>query len=114
MSNEDGRQDAEQKDMASKAHADVHQDETDAAQGRTRLKIFRGDGEGGKEVEYELPMIAGMVVLDAVLYIQAHQAGDLAVRWNCKAAHCGSWSAAINCKTKLLCKSRVEGAERPE
>ena len=111
MSNEDGRQDAEQKDMASKAHADVHQDETDAAQGTTKLKIFRGDGEGGKEVEYELPAVEGMVVLDAVLYIQAHQAGDLAVRWNCKAAHCGSCSAEINGKPKLLCKTRVEEYE---
>ena len=111
MSNEDGRQDAEQKEMASKAHADVHQDETDAAQGTTKLKIFRGDGEGGKEVEYELPAVEGMVVLDAVLYIQAHQAGDLAVRWNCKAAHCGSCSAEINGKPKLLCKTRVEEYE---
>jgi succinate dehydrogenase / fumarate reductase iron-sulfur subunit len=111
---EDGRQDAEQKDMASKAHADVHQDETDAAQGTTKLKIFRGDGEGGKEVEYELPAVEGMVVLDAVLYVQAHQAGDLAVRWNCKAAHCGSCSAEINGKPKLLCKSRVEEYEGQE
>src|SRR5919112_257063 len=111
---EDGRQDAEQKDMASKAHADVHQDETDAAQGTTKLKIFRGDGEGGKEVEYELPAVEGMVVLDAVLYIQAHQAGDLAVRWNCKAAHCGSCSAEINGKPKLLCKTRVEEYEGQE
>jgi succinate dehydrogenase / fumarate reductase iron-sulfur subunit len=49
-----------------------------------------------------------MVVLDAVLAIQAQQAPDLAVRWNCKAAHCGSCSAEINGKPKLLCKSRVE------
>src|SRR5215211_3138966 len=111
MSNEDGRQDTKQKEMSSKAHADVHQDETDAAQGTTRLKIFRGDATGGEEVEYELPAVEGMVVLDAVLYIQAHQAGDLAVRWNCKAAHCGSCSAEINGKPKLLCKTRVEEYE---
>src|SRR3954464_12333264 len=99
MSNEETRQEAEQEEMSSKAHADVHQDEEEAAKGTTRLKIFRGDAEGGSEVEYELPLIEGMVVLDAVLYIQAHQAGDLAVRWNCKAAHCGSRSAPNNSKT---------------
>ena len=62
----------------------------------------------------EIPLIEGMVVLDAVLAIQAEQAPDLAVRWNCKAAHCGSCSAEINGRPKLLCKSRVEeydGAE---
>ena len=30
------------------------------------------------------------------------------MRWNCKAAHCGSCSAEINGSPKLLCKTRVE------
>src|SRR5919199_630618 len=94
---------------ASKAYADVHQDELEAAGGETaKLKIFRGDAEGGEEVEYETPAVEGMVILDAVLAIQAMQAPDLAVRWNCKAAHCGSCSAEINGRPKLLCKTRVE------
>lgn len=94
--------------MASKAHADVHADEK-AANGKTaKLRIFRGDSGGGELVDYELPLVEGMVVLDAVLYVQAHQAGDLAVRWNCKAAHCGSCSAEINGKPRLLCKTRIE------
>ncbi len=102
---------AKQKGMASKAHAEVHSDDA-AKDGSTRkLLIFRGDGEGGDLVEYEVPMVEGMVVLDAVLNIQVHQAGDLAVRWNCKAAHCGSCSAEINGKPKLLCKTRVEEYE---
>ena len=96
---------------ASKAHADLHQDELEAASGNVRLKIFRGDATGGEEVEYEIPAVEGMVVLDAVLNIQALQAQDLAVRWNCKAAHCGSCSAEINGKPKLLCKTRVEEYE---
>ena len=37
-----------------------------------------------------------MVVLDVVHRIQAEQAPDLAVRWNCKAGKCGSCSAEIN------------------
>src|ERR671926_196812 len=88
---------------ASKAHADMHQDEAETASGTVKLKIFRGDAEGGEDVEYEIPAVEGMVVLDAVLAIQAREATDLAVRWNCKAGHCGSCSAEVNGKPKLMC-----------
>ena len=72
-----------QKDTASKARANVHEDEFASADGKkVRLKIFRGDSEGGKEVEYEVPAGEGMVLLDAVLTVQADEAQDLAVRWN--------------------------------
>ena len=97
---------------ASKAYADVHQDELEAAGGETaKLKIFRGDAEGGEEVEYEIPAVEGMVILDAVLAIQAREATDLAVRWNCKAGHCGSCSAEINGKPKLMCTTRIDAYE---
>ena len=72
------------------------------------LSVFRGDAKGGAEVEYRVPVEPGMVVLDAILWIQAHQAPDLAVRWNCKAAKCGSCSAEVNGKPALMCKSRME------
>jgi succinate dehydrogenase / fumarate reductase iron-sulfur subunit len=101
--------------VPSKAYAPVEDPELGAKDGETaKLRIFRGDAEGGEEVEYEIPLVEGMVVLDAVLYIQAHQAGDLAVRWNCKAAHCGSCSAEINGRPKLMCKTRVEEFEGGE
>ncbi len=99
---------------ASKAYADMHQDELEAATGTVKLKVFRGDAEGGEEVEYETPGVEGMVVLDAILNIQAEQATDLAVRWNCKAAHCGSCSAEINGKPALLCKTRIREYEGQE
>ena len=51
-----------------------------------------------------------MVVLDAVHQIQAEQANDLAVRWNCKAGKCGSCSAEINGKPKLMCMTRMNYA----
>jgi succinate dehydrogenase iron-sulfur subunit len=46
-------------------------------------------------------------VLDAVHQIQAHQANDLAVRWNCKAGKCGSCSAEINGQPRLMCMTRM-------
>ncbi len=53
------------------------------------LKIWRGDAAAGDLVSYKVPVREGMVVLDAVLWVQANLAADLAVRWNCKAAKCG-------------------------
>lgn len=73
-----------------------------------KLRIYRGDAEGGQEVEYEVPVEEGMVVLDALHFVQANYDGDLAVRWNCKAAKCGSCSAEINGMPKLTCKTRLD------
>ncbi|MBX5466376.1 MAG: succinate dehydrogenase/fumarate reductase iron-sulfur subunit [Firmicutes bacterium] len=72
------------------------------------LWVYRGDQHGGEEKPYEVPLMPGMVVLDAVHWIQAHLAPDLAVRWNCKAAHCGSCSAEVNGRPRLLCKTRLD------
>jgi succinate dehydrogenase / fumarate reductase iron-sulfur subunit len=47
--------------------------------------------------------------------IQAEQAPDLAVRWNCKAGRCGSCSAEVNGMPKLMCMTRLADLplERP-
>ena len=80
----------------------------DAAPRELTLRVFRGDKSGGQEVEYRVPIEPGMVVLDAIHWIQAHAAPDLACRWNCKAARCGSCSAEINGRPKLMCKTRLD------
>ena len=72
------------------------------------FNVFRGDREEGKEVEYKFEVEEGMVVLDAIHQIQRTQAGDLACRWNCKAAKCGSCSAEVNGKPSLMCKTRLD------
>jgi succinate dehydrogenase / fumarate reductase iron-sulfur subunit len=72
------------------------------------LHVYRGDQSGGRLQEYRVPVEEGMVVLDAIHHIQGHQAPDLAVRWNCKAAKCGSCSAEVNGRPKLLCKTRMD------
>ena len=74
----------------------------------TVLKIFRGDGTSGTFREYSVPLQPGMVVLDAVHWVQAHQASDLACRWNCKAGRCGSCSAEVNGKPRLTCMTRMD------
>ena len=71
------------------------------------FRIWRGEKGQGKFQDYTTEISAGMVVLDAVHQIQAEQAGDLAVRWNCKAGKCGSCSAEINGMPKLMCMTRL-------
>jgi succinate dehydrogenase / fumarate reductase iron-sulfur subunit len=71
------------------------------------LSIYRGDASEGEMVAYSVPVREGMVVLDAVLWVQANLAADLAVRWNCKAAKCGSCAAEVNGFPRLMCKSPV-------
>jgi succinate dehydrogenase / fumarate reductase iron-sulfur subunit len=71
------------------------------------FRIWRGNKEGGKFQDYTTEISEGMVVLDAVLRIQAEKANDLAVRWNCKAGKCGSCSAEINGIPKLMCMTRL-------
>jgi succinate dehydrogenase / fumarate reductase iron-sulfur subunit len=48
-----------------------------------------------------------MVVLDAIHDVQAKQEPTLAVRWNCKAGRCGSCSAEVNGKPRLMCMTRM-------
>jgi succinate dehydrogenase / fumarate reductase iron-sulfur subunit len=80
------------------------------------FRIWRGEGSASqgasaqgqaKFVDYQTEVSEGMVVLDAVHHIQATQAPDLAVRWNCKAGKCGSCSAEINGKPRLMCMTRL-------
>ncbi|MGH9448265.1 MAG: succinate dehydrogenase/fumarate reductase iron-sulfur subunit [Terriglobia bacterium] len=71
------------------------------------FRIWRGDKNGGEFKDYATEVSPGMVVLDAIHEIQAMQAHDLAVRWNCKAGKCGSCSAEINGMPKLMCMTRL-------
>ena len=71
------------------------------------FRIWRGEKGEGQFRDYTTEVADGMVVLDAVHQIQAEEAGDLAVRWNCKAGKCGSCSAEINGMPKLMCMTRM-------
>jgi succinate dehydrogenase / fumarate reductase iron-sulfur subunit len=72
-----------------------------------KMRVWRGDENGGDLVDYTVGVEEGEVVLDAIHRLQATQAGDLAVRWNCKAGKCGSCSAEINGRPRLLCMTRL-------
>ncbi len=75
------------------------------------LKIFRRDpsiDDIGSYQKFRVPVENGMVVLDAVRYVQESIDPTLSIRWNCKAARCGSCSAEINGRPRLMCRTRVD------
>jgi succinate dehydrogenase / fumarate reductase iron-sulfur subunit len=78
------------------------------------LRLWRGDARGGEFRDYTVENLGGEVVLDVVHRIQAEQAPDLAVRWNCKAGKCGSCSAEINGKPRLMCMTRMSSLDVSE
>ena len=78
------------------------------------LRIWRGDARGGNLVDYTVKAEEGQVVLDAVHQVQATLANDMAVRWNCKAGKCGSCSAEVNGKPRLMCMTRLSLFPRGE
>src|ERR1700710_3152950 len=71
------------------------------------MRVWRGDETGGALQDYTVEVSEGEVVLDIVHRIQATQAPDLAVRWNCKAGKCGSCSAEVNGRPRLMCMTRM-------
>ena len=79
--------------------------------GQVTLRLWRGDSEGGQLRDYVVPAEEGEVVLDVVHRVQATLAPDLAVRWNCKAGRCGSCSAEVNGKPRLMCMTRMSSLE---
>jgi succinate dehydrogenase / fumarate reductase iron-sulfur subunit len=79
-----------------------------------RFRVWRGDEQSGGLEDYKVEVNDGEVVLDIIHRIQATQANDLAVRWNCKAGKCGSCSAEINGRPRLMCMTRMSVFTRDE
>jgi len=71
------------------------------------MRVWRGDDTGGGLDDFTVEVNDGEVVLDIIHRIQATQAPDLAVRWNCKAGKCGSCSAEVNGRPRLMCMTRM-------
>jgi succinate dehydrogenase / fumarate reductase iron-sulfur subunit len=79
-----------------------------------KMRLWRGDQSGGDLQDFDVEVETGEVVLDAIHRVQATQAGDLAVRWNCKAGKCGSCSAEVNGRPRLMCMTRLSDYDPAE
>jgi succinate dehydrogenase / fumarate reductase iron-sulfur subunit len=71
------------------------------------FRVWRGDINDGALQDFTISVNEGEVVLDIIHRLQATQTPDLAVRWNCKAGKCGSCSAEVNGRPRLLCMTRM-------
>lgn len=78
------------------------------------FRVWRGLEGDGALADYAVEVNDGEVVLDVIHRIQATQAPDLAVRWNCKAGKCGSCSAEVNGRPRLMCMTRMNTFEPTE
>ncbi|MFO0894249.1 MAG: succinate dehydrogenase/fumarate reductase iron-sulfur subunit [Phycisphaerales bacterium] len=78
---------------------------------KATFRVMRGDAKQSGFKDYTTEVSEGMVVLDAIHQVQAESAPDLACRWNCKAGKCGSCSAEINGKPRLMCMTRLESLD---
>ena len=74
---------------------------------KAKFKVWRGDAGKGDLEDYDVEVNEGEVVLDIIHRLQATQAPDMAVRWNCKAGKCGSCSAEVNGVPRLMCMTRM-------
>jgi succinate dehydrogenase / fumarate reductase iron-sulfur subunit len=79
-----------------------------------KFRVWRGDSVDGMLQDYTVAVNEGEVVLDIIHRLQATQAPDLAVRWNCKAGKCGSCSAEINGRPRLMCMTRMSTFSQTE
>src|SRR5690348_18176241 len=74
---------------------------------KAAFRVWRGDAGSGELADYQVEVNEGEVVLDVLHRLQATQASDLAIRWNCKAGKCGSCSMEINGRPRLGCMTRM-------
>jgi ferredoxin len=81
---------------------------------KASLRIWRGDAGAGALAGFQVEVSEGEVVLDVLHRLQATQASDLAVRWNCKAGKCGSCSMEINGRPRMACMTRMSVFEPDE
>jgi succinate dehydrogenase / fumarate reductase iron-sulfur subunit len=81
---------------------------------KRHFRVWRGDDTGGQLEDFQVEVNEGEVVLDIIHRLQATQAPDLAVRWNCKAGKCGSCSMEINGRPRLGCMTRMSTFEEAE
>ncbi len=78
------------------------------------FRIWRGGKGDGELKDYTVEVNEGEVVLDVLHRIQAEQDNELAIRWNCKAGKCGSCSAEVNGKPRLMCLTRMNSLPEGE
>jgi succinate dehydrogenase/fumarate reductase-like Fe-S protein len=75
-----------------------------------KLMVTRGDKDKGKSmVEYQVPFMEGMSLLDALFWVREHVDPTLSVRYSCRSANaCKECMAVVDGKVGYLCSLRAK------
>lgn len=81
-----------------------------APSSKVTFKVFRKepDSDSHRIDTYEVEMVDGMSVLDALTLIKDWQDTSLSYRSSCRSAICGSCAMTINGHAKLACRTQVK------
>ncbi|SFK93484.1 succinate dehydrogenase/fumarate reductase iron-sulfur subunit [Falsiroseomonas stagni] len=74
---------------------------------RLRVRVWRGNAEGGALAEYAVPARANQTVLDVVTHIQREVDPTLAYRFACRVGMCGSCAMVVNGRPRWTCRTHV-------
>lgn len=68
----------------------------------------------GSFVRYEVPVFAGMTVLDALIFIKENIDATVSFRASCRMGICGSCAVMVNGIPKLACQTQVKDLKAAE
>ena len=71
------------------------------------VKIWRGRGDDGHFVSYEVPRQDSQTVLDVVTHVQRHLEPTLSYRFACRVGMCGSCAMTVNGQARWTCRTHV-------
>ncbi|MGP3667824.1 MAG: succinate dehydrogenase iron-sulfur subunit [Candidatus Bathyarchaeota archaeon] len=75
-----------------------------------KFKIQRFDPSKDEKpyfIEYEVPIVKGTTILDALIYIKQNLDSTLSMRYSCRMGICGSCAMIINGIPRLACETQV-------
>jgi fumarate reductase iron-sulfur subunit len=76
------------------------------------VRVWRGDGSGGKHVDYRVPALENQTVLDVVTWIQRNGDPSLSYRFACRVGMCGSCAMTINGIPRWTCRTHVRDVSK--
>lgn len=72
------------------------------------VKVWRGNAQGGRFVDYQVPGQRSQTILDVVTWIQHNAEPTLAYRFACRVGMCGSCAMMVNGEPRWTCRTHVK------
>ena len=73
-----------------------------------RVRIWRGDGDGGDYINYQVPVFGSQTALDVVTWVQRNVEPTLSYRFACRVGMCGSCAMTVNGRPRWTCRTHVK------